>query len=317
MSVGSALDAALARTDRPDTEDILGHARFPVARRRLLAALTISMDADGDAGLRHLLNGAGRAALFSIIIGRYFHYLPDDRRTWPTAGLIQRRYLPLGFSGIRTLDDVLGRLAAMGLITRERHAADARTRLVLPTARMLELDRKWIVNQYSSVEALFPQVAAGGVLADGDTRYQRVLHHIASHTVADTPATLATLGPLQAIVFRQDGLRILAACLIAADEAGVSTLALPFQRIEQTASTSRTHVRHVFQSLEELGLVRLHQPGGRSMQLSPALHTHVDRFVATVIANYAAAWQAACWLVRNDAGYAQSVPTHPTIQLLS
>src|SRR5690606_34552532 len=145
-------------------------------------------------------------------------------------------------------------------------------------------------------------------LASGDIRYQRALRHLASHAIDPAQAVMNRLGPLRDAVMRQDGLRIITAYLLKASETGTTTLHLPFRDVERAISTSRTHIRNVFRTLEQLGLVRLHEPGGRSVELTETLLTYIDRFVATILSNYEAGWNAAHWLVENEPIYAQQVP---------
>ena len=123
-----------------------------------------------------------------------------------------------------------------------------------------------------------------------------------------TQATLGRIGPLRDAVLRQDGLRILTAYLQKAADMGTPVVNLPYRDVAESISTSRTHIRQLFQALEGLGLVRLHAPGGRCVELSRTLVANVDRFVATILSNYQAGWQAACWLVENHNLYAQEVP---------
>lgn len=258
------LESVLARIVRRSPDEILAHPNFPAARFRLLQAATLSIAGDDDPRLGQLMNSLGRSALFSVIIGCYFRYRPDDRGTWPTVKSVKTRYLPLGFVRSRALDHVLGRLCVLNLITLERHPLDGRTRLVMPTPRTLELDRRWLSQQFSAVGALYPDNAPGEALGSGDIRYQRALRHLASHAIDPTRAVMGHLGPLHDAVLRQDGLRIITAYLLKASETNTTTLNLPFRDVERAISTSRTHIRNVFRTLEQLGLVRLHEPGGKS-----------------------------------------------------
>jgi len=310
------LTSVLERTTGRTPEEIIENPRFSIARSRLLRAATLSMAGDEDTRLRQLINSLGRAALFSVITGRYFRFAPDKRETWPTVKLVKERYLPLGFVRSRALDETLGRLCTLGLVTMNPHPLDARTRLVMPSLSLLEFDRAWLADQFSSIEVLYPGCAAGAALRLGDIRYQLALRHLASHTTAQTQVTLNRIGPVRDAILKQDGLRILTAYLLKADETGSRILNLPFSEVEQVISTSRTHVRHLFQTLEQLGLVHLHRPGGQRLELTEMLVEHIDRFLATILANYDVGWRAASWLVENEPSYAQYVPPAPATEMI-
>lgn len=302
------LQDVLARIARRTPEEILAHPNFIEARQQFLRAATLSMIGDQDPRLGRMINSIGRAALLSVVNGRYFQFDRTERATWPTVTLIKKHYLPLGFVRSRTLDEVLARFCLLNLVSMDPHPDDGRTRLVMPSAQMLEFDRHWLADQYAALAMLYSEHEPGLALRLGDIRYQRVLRHLVSHNRAETQNTLGKFGPLRDAIFRQDGLRILTAYLLKAGETGSNIVNLPYREVEQVSSTSRTHIRQLLQGLAQMGLVTLHRPGGRSVELSPTLIAFIDQFVATVLSNNEVGWKAARWLINHEPFYAQYVP---------
>jgi hypothetical protein len=292
-------------------EEIRAHPQFWIARRRFLLAFSTDPQAEGDGSTTHLLSDPGRIALFSLIIGLFFQYDPENRATWPTVGLIRQNFLPLGLASSRRLDAILARLQSTGLVTFACPAVDRRLRLVLPSQHMLDLDLDLLARQFSSLDSVYPETDIGGPLRAGDRRYQRALRHVASRTRALAQQPLERAGRLRSVLAHRHGIKLLAPYLIAAHDGDPANICLPFDDVGPRSLMSRTHVRNLFNELSDLGLARLHQAGGHHVELLPELLDLADAFVASVMTNYARGWAIACWLVEHEPQYAQYFPPAP------
>lgn len=289
-------------------EHIRAHPHFPATRQRFLAAFATDPQAGGNRAAMRLFSNPARIALFSMLVGLYFQYLPGQRASWPTISLIRSHVMPLGLTSARGLDALLARLEAIGLVSISRPAADRRNRLVLPTDHMLNLDLDLLARQFSCLDSFRPGSDIGGPLRRGDRRYQRALRHVASRTRHRAIEPLTRAGRLGPILARQDAIKLLAHYLIAAHEGDPARISFSFDTVGASNRSSRTHVRNLFNELEALGLARQHLAGGHLLELLPELLDLADNFVACAIANYARGWDIACWLVENDPQYAQYVP---------
>ncbi|HTM76491.1 MAG TPA: hypothetical protein VL133_02535, partial [Devosia sp.] len=149
-------------------EEVRAHQQFAATRRCFLLAFATDPQAEGSGPTIRLLSDPGRIVLFSLIVGLYFQYDPDDRATWPTIGLIRSSFLPFGLSSSRALDAILARLQNIGLLTLTQAPADRRLHLVLPTERMLDLDLDLLARQFSALDSLYPDDDIGGPLRAGD-----------------------------------------------------------------------------------------------------------------------------------------------------
>lgn len=289
-------------------EEIRAHPQFGTARRRFLLAFSTDPQAEGDGPTIHLLSDPGRIALFSMIITLFFQYDPDNRATWPTIGLVRQSFLPFGLASARQLDAILARLQSIGLIALTCPPTDRRMRMVLPTRRMLDLDLDLLARHFSALDSLYPEAKIGGPLQAGDRRYQRALRHVASRTRAVAQQPMERAGRLGPVLAHREGFKLLVPYLIAAHDGDPANVCLPFDDVGPRNLMSRTHVRNIFNELAELGLARLHRPGGHHVELLPELLDLADAFVASAIANYARGWAIACWLVEHDPQYAQYFP---------
>lgn len=295
---------------RRPCEIILASPRFPQARDVYLQSTLTALPGSDDRQLVQLLNAIGRAALFSVILGHFFLYMPAVRQTWPTVGAVRRSFLSLRVGSSRSLDHVLARMQSMGLIGLHRPETDGRLRLVLPTRRMLDLDLKWLAAQFAAIGVIDPDAGIGEALHQGDQRYQRAIRFVASQERHIARRTIDETGPLRPILERQDATQILASCLLAPREKG--EVSLSFRDLAEALSTTRTHIHNIFDDLAALGLVTLVEPGGHRIALSPELIARTDNYIATVIANYERGWHIAHWLVENDARFAQSFSPMPS-----
>ncbi|WEJ58111.1 hypothetical protein [Devosia sp. FJ2-5-3] len=281
------------------TEDILSHPRFALARNHYMRVMIDSYKA--DTALRHLMHEMGRNVLFNIILGQDALKNPDDPSTWPSVGSLRDVFMPFGLSSPRSFDDTLARMQIIGLIEIIPAPDDRRRRLVVPTEKMIREDLIWLADHMSPLAVLFPERDDYLPALSHDREHQCAQRIISTQNYGEAYEILTPTDPILALLLRQDAMKILFSYMLAAQDTGGSRASLPYQDVANRTSTSRTHVRNLLYDLEKMDMVKLHQRGGRDVEITPALWSIIDYFLAKSMSGHDLVWQVARQIVAADA----------------
>ncbi len=108
--------------------------------------------------------------------------------------------------------------------------------------------------------------------------------------------------PIMAVLLRQDAMKIVFFYMLSADESGDRQRAsLSYQSVAERTYTSRTHVRNLLTDLQAMGMVTLHEKGGRNVEIAPELWQIADYFLAKSMSGHNLVWQVARQMVAADA----------------
>ena len=259
--------------------DIVGHPHLPEARKlycdRFLDVYS------GDPFLVRLLIEAGRFMVYFWVAALDAAHDPANRETWPTVGLLKEKMARLGLASGRQIDDIIARMCAVGFMELQPSEQDRRVRLLKPTEKLHAHDRDWLVAHYSPHTVLFPQYDYGLVMHRN--RQFQAVHRRTCVAFASLGQKMMFSAPDMLLFFnRAGGFMVIAALLQAAMAKGDGDphATVPYADIGDRFGVSRTHVRKLLKSAEEIGLVKLHARGGHRVEILPRLWTSHDAGLA-------------------------------------
>lgn len=273
-------------------EQVLRHPRFVLARNHYMQVITESRYADPT--IRRLMHEIARVVLFNIILGHHARQNPDDPSTWPSVGMLRDFFLPFGLASSRSFDQMLARMRAIGIVRLVPAPGDRRRRLVVPTDRMIEEDLTWLAQHMSPLAVLFPERDDYRPALERDRAHQVAQRIVSTRNYAGARDTLSPENPVMALLLRQDASKIVFTYLLAAwDGPEANRASVAYEAVAARLTTSRTHVRNLLMDLQRLEMVRLHDRGGRDVEIMPALWSVVDWYLANAMSAHDLIWQVA------------------------
>jgi hypothetical protein len=276
----------------PDTvytsEDILGHARFAAARTAFVDAVLRLHE--GDAFTSRLLVEAMRQVTFNVIVSLHLRHDASDRSTWPTPRRLKEEIRPFGLASDRRIDALVSRLVQLGYVESRPLEEDGRVRLLVPTEKMMSLDREWLYYHHLPLQVLFPDDYAEPVARD--PRFQRAQRLVAVGFSAEGAGIMARNPAVMRFMGRDSGILVLIKLIqmqmSARDESGLS-----YTNIGARFGISRTHVRALLEDAAQHGDVSLSGRGGRLVELQPSILQAFDRFLADAMSGHAMLYKLA------------------------
>jgi len=274
-----AIQQLLARAPHISQDEVLGHPRFPEARRLYLDHFLAAYG--DDPFLVRLLIETGRFLVFHLAIILEASQDPAKRETWFTVGRLKQQMAMLGLGpSERQVDHLISRLRAVGFIDVLHSDEDRRVRLLKPTEKMLGHDRDWLAAHHAPLTVLCPHNDYGLVM-QRDPAFQ-LQQRRTSLAFAPLGLKLLLSEPDMMLFFdRAAGHMVLAALLQAAlSDPDNPHPAVPYTDVGDRFGVSRTHVRELLTAAEEIGLVKLQARGGHRVEILPRLWTSYNRGIA-------------------------------------
>lgn len=254
-------------------EAIASHPRMPEARRLYLDRFLALYD--NDPFMARLLIETGRFLVFHTAVVLAAGQDPARRETWFTVGRLKREVAVFGMVSGRQIDHLVARLCSAGFMTSMPAEADRRMRLLRPTEAMMAHDRRWLAAHYAPLTLVTPYDDYAPVM-NQDPAYQ-LAHRREAIGFLHLSGKLLAVAPDLLLFFNHAAGHMVSATLLqAAVASGDQRAAVPFGDIGERFGISRTHVRAVLTEAEHAGLVRLHGPGGRQVEILPRLWASYD-----------------------------------------
>jgi hypothetical protein len=171
----------------------------------------------------------------------------------------------------------VSRFIQLGYVESLPSEQDGRVRILTPTAKMMSLDRDWLVYHYAPLHEMFPDPGYGEPMMR-DTAFQRAQRLVALDFSAKGAEIMASNPAVMRFMSRDAGIVVLIK-LVQMSAAG-SGKGLSYSDIGTRFGVSRTHVRSVLEDAAQHGDVNLSGRGGYEVELTPALLQAFDRFLA-------------------------------------
>jgi hypothetical protein len=261
-------------------EEILAHPRFPAAR-------TVFGDAvlalhEGDAFHSRLLVEAMRQVTFNLILSLHLRHDVTDRATWPTPRRLKDELKMFGLASERRIDALVSRFIQLDFVNSLPSEQDGRVRLLMPTPKMMSLDRDWLFYHYAPLHEMFPDPGYPEPMMR-DTAFQRAQRLVALDFSAKGAEIMASNPAVMRFMGRDAGMLVLIKLvqMSAADGKGLS-----YTDLGTRFGVSRTHVRSLLEDAAEAGEVSLSGRGGYLVELKPDLLRAFDRFVADAMSGH-------------------------------
>ena len=290
MSHPSQSVASAVRTP----EEILAHPRFAAARAAFVDAVLALHE--GDQFSSRLLVEAMRQVTFNLIVSLHLRHDVNDRTTWATPRRLKDEIKTFGLASERRVDALVARLIQLGYVESHPLEHDGRVRILYPTAKMMSLDREWLVYHYTPLHVMFPDPGYGEPMAR-DGAFQRAQRLVALDFSAKGAEIMASNPPVMRFMNRDSGVLVLIK-LIQMSAAG-SAKDVSYSDIGARFGVSRTHVRGLLEDAAQHGDVSLSGRGGRLVELQPSILQSFDRFLADAMSGHDLLYKLARERMRN------------------
>jgi hypothetical protein len=262
---------------RLDYDDIVRHPHLAAARKVYVDNFVDMYD--DNPFLVRLLIETGRFAVLLMTILLDASYDPERRATWLTIGRLQREMAAFGLASERHVDQLVGRLGEVGLIELRPSPHDRRVRTLHPTETARAHDRAWLATSFAPLAVCCPRHDYVPILRRDPHFHRR--YRRAGAPLLRLGAKLMRAAPDMNLFFAHaGGYMVLAALLQAAMAGDQLNAALPYAHAGERFGISRTQVRRLLALAEDAGLVRLHERGGRRVEILPRLWASHDRALA-------------------------------------
>jgi hypothetical protein len=260
-------------------DELRFHPRMPEARRHYLDLFVALYD--DDPFLSRLLIESGRIVLFNVLVMLDHAYEPEKRETWPTISRIKEELGRFGLASDRHVDELLKRLEGVGFVTIRPAPHDRRLRLIRPTARMISHDLDWLIATLAPSLLLRPDKDFSR-LTQKDRSFHAQFRRCNLDYLPYVAELFAKLGPMLLFMQFAGGSLVVSALLQAAMNIPEGeAVSFSYVDIGDRFGVSRTQVRKILATAQEAGLVRLHDRGGRRVEVLPTLWLAFDNGIAT------------------------------------
>ena len=272
-------------------EKILAHPRFALARDEFVRAMLALYE--HKPFLNRLLLEASRTVLMSVIMCLYARYDEADRATWPTLRLVADSMAAHGLASASRVHDLVSRLVKTGYLEQRAAPLDRRTRILTPTEKMIAQDQDFLVSHHLPLQILFPDPGYGLIMTR-DPAFQ-LKQRLVSRDLFALGAKILAGNPIMMLFQGRDaGVMILIKMIaMAKAEGGAAPLKISYSDLGGRFGVSRTHVRKLLETAEELDLVVLTKGGGHFVEMKPQLLAAFDRLVADAMSGFDLCYQLA------------------------
>jgi DNA-binding MarR family transcriptional regulator len=234
---------------------------------------------------------------FNLIVSLHLRYEANDRMTWPSPRRLKDELKMFGLASERRIDALVARLIQLGYVESRPSEEDRRVRILSPTAKMMSLDREWLVYHYVPLHVMFPDPGYPEPMAQ-DPAFQRTQRLIAADFSAKGAEIMAGNPVVMRFMNRDAGVLVLIK-LIQMSTAGAAK-GLSYSDIGARFGVSRTHVRTLLEDAAQHGDVSLSGRGGRLVELRPSILHAFDRFVADSMSGHDLLYKLARERIANE-----------------
>jgi hypothetical protein len=276
-------------------EQILAHPRFATARAASVEAVLALHE--GDRFSSRLLVEAMRQVTFNLIVSLHLRHDVTDRTTWATPRRLKDELKTFGLASERRIDALVARLIQLGYVESHLSEHDGRVRILSPTAKMMSLDRDWLVYHYAPLHVMFPEPGYPEPMAR-DPAFQRAQRLVAMDFSAEGARIMASNPAVMRFMNRDAGVLVLIKLIQMST--GDSAKGLSYSDIGTRFGVSRTHVRTLLEDAAQHGDVSLFGRGGRLVELNPSILHAFDRFVAAAMSGHDLLYKLALERMANE-----------------
>lgn len=258
------------------------HPEFPVSARQMMSGIIGIYQ--GNRLLNQVMNDRGRVVFGILALHLHYARRPGDAASGLTASRMKSLCAETGLCSPGRATAMLLLMRYAGYLRPAECEADRRTRLLVPTERMVNSQRERIACHFRAMSLLMQEGADGLAHLHRDDFVAAMAHRFgeafrAGFRILDSSPILYPLAE------RNAGMMILFSLFLATnpDDTSPSTRSVPvsISALSRRFGVSRPHVLKLLRDAETLGFV---QRGGESEQIVilPSLHDAMQGFVATM-----------------------------------
>ena len=279
--IEDSIDAVSSLPPYHDVDEILAHPRFRDATADLIGGL-IGLYAY-DPRLRGLIE-YDRAVSFMLMICIAAGHDEAKPESWLTLTTLTQILPQLGITPGRNITELVAMLRKDGFLESRPAPTDRRIKILVPTDRMLGLDREWLKIFHRPLALMFPQDDYRGALAE-EPAYQAAYRQASMLTLGLADRIVGGNPPADYFIKENVGTRILMVMLQETMERGDRrTHAGFYTRAAERCGVSRTHVRNILQGAADRGFVLLSPRRGDFVEATAELCASMDRWFAEALA---------------------------------
>jgi hypothetical protein len=252
--------------DFASTESLLRHPRFDDAVILLVDHLAELYG--GDRRLVRDLFEYDRGVTFMLAICIAVNARDDDPASWLSVASLAQGAEQMGIGPLRRVRRMVEDMRSDGYLIEEPMPGDRRRHRLLPSERMLAVDREWVAAFHAPLALLTPGMARYQAGAMRDPDYHRVYRGVALQTLAIARRTISAHPAVDSFLHQASGARVLTLLMQSTrdDPEGWSPPGFYSLAAERSAAT-RVHVRNVLRAAAASGQVEIAE--GREVRVRP------------------------------------------------
>ncbi|MEP7454206.1 hypothetical protein [Phyllobacterium sp. SB3] len=227
-----------------------------------------------------VMANAARQVICTAILALYHNR--DRRRSGVAMTCLQRVTSALGLCSKSTTALTVDLLERIGHVTRIQDELDHRSLLIQPTGLLVSCVQDIVRVSLSAADRMFPARQYRAFMqGDGDLLERYFVSSLKSLLNTDVLVDHHA----SRLFANSDSGQMLLCKLMSSRQSHADTLVnFPFEEIANLYGVSRTHIRRLMKVAEAEGLVRLHERGGRRVEILPPLTEMFGKIVASHIA---------------------------------
>ena len=213
------------------------------------------------------------------------HYKGNGKHRGAIISCIQDITSAMNVCSPNTTAATIDLLENMGLLTRVRDERDHRNHLIQPTDRLIYGTWKLVGVAISAADKLFPLRNYRKLVQAGDLMERYFASSL--HSLLNVTTLTSKIHGAPLFANSDSGGMLLYKLMSLGNPqhpSDDSRISFPFDEIGHLYGVSRTHIRRLMKKAEAQGFVRLHEEGGRSVEILPPLRDLFENIVAARLA---------------------------------
>lgn len=270
--------------DRPiSAEDVAAFRRHPgfTKAMRQSAETSIRLHRGGRL-LGWLLGDRARAIFGHAVIYLDATYDPADPRSGLTVSRVRDLCSELRLCSPGRAAAMLALMRVAGFVAPADGAEDGRVHRLVPTEKLLSLQRARLVGQLQALVPIVPHAAEALALIDEPRFARQMVLGIAGHFL-DGFRVLMHAPELRLFAERSTGMVILFDLLLKAGEDGERPVDLSIADLSRRFEVSRVHIIRLLRDAEAQGLVTRTGVRGETLIVTPACRSAAANMLATIL----------------------------------
>jgi hypothetical protein len=222
-----------------------------------------------------------RAVTFMLAICIAMNARDDEPASWLGVATLAEDAKLLGIGPPRLVRKFVEEMRADGYLLHQAMPGDRRRHRLLPTERMLAVDREWIAAFHAPLALLFPDEPRYRAAMLRDPAYHRAYRAASLQTLRIARATITAHPAVDSFLHQVAGARVLT-LLMQLTRGSPDGWSPPgfYSRVAERSATTRVHVRNMLRAAARDGLVEISEAPELRVRPTPRLRDDFRGWVA-------------------------------------